>query len=338
VRLVEEIWEGDTAAGRLARTALTPFEGLYRAVVAARGSLYDRGILESVQSPIPVISIGNLTVGGTGKTPVASWFAKRLTESGATPAIVLRGYGTDEILVHRELVPGLLVVADRNRPQGIRRAAAEGATVAVLDDAFQHRRAVRDADVVIVSADSWSGRVRLIPAGPWRERLDSIARASIALITRKAASEERADEVAQAISLVAPQLDQARIRLRMSSLVDASKHDQTADISSLSGMKVLAVSAVGDPTAFTRQISMTGAAVTAVVYEDHHPFSASDVDRIIHESKDYDIIVCTLKDAVKLRSLWPASGPALWYVSQSLDVETGAASLDTLLERFRPAK
>jgi glutamate dehydrogenase (NAD(P)+) len=78
--------------------------------------------------------------------------------------------------------------------------------------------------------------------------------------------------------------------------------------------------------------------VTAVVYEDHHPFSASDVDRIIHESKDYDIIVCTLKDAVKLRSLWPASGPALWYVSQSLDVETGAASLDTLLERFRPAK
>jgi len=154
VRFVERIWEGNGVPERVARAVLFPFEELYRGVVAVRGQLYDRELLGSIHSSIPVISVGNLTVGGTGKTPVANWIAGTLREHGAKPAIVLRGYGIDEILVHRELTPGLPVIAAKDRAEGIGRAAAAGATVVVLDDAFQHRRAARDADIVIVSADS----------------------------------------------------------------------------------------------------------------------------------------------------------------------------------------
>lgn len=338
MRFVEEIWEGQGAADRLARAALRPFEGLYRGAVSIRGQLYDHGVLGAVKSPIPVISVGNLTVGGTGKTPVASWVATRLNDLNAKPAIVLRGYGGDEILVHRQLLPGVPVIADRDRSEGILRAAAQGATVAVLDDAFQHRRAMRDADIVIVSADTWTGKVRLLPAGPWREPLESIGRASLVVISRKAASVEDAEGVAHAIAQVAPVLPQVTVRLRMSGLVNAGSGEEQRSLSSLSGKRVLAVSAVGDPGSFTRQLMLLGADVTAVPFRDHHPFSAEDTALLVRRSSDYDIIVCTLKDAVKLRSFWPADGQSLWYVSQSLDIETGAADIDNLLGRFRPAK
>jgi tetraacyldisaccharide 4'-kinase len=109
-------------------------------------------------------------------------------------------------------------------------------------------------------------------------------------------------------------------------------------LSTLSGRKVLAVSAVGDPRSFTRQLILIGAEVTAISFPDHHAFSAADAAHIAKRSNDYDIVVCTLKDAVKLRSLWPDGGPSLWYVSQSLDIETGAANIDNLLGLFRPAK
>jgi tetraacyldisaccharide 4'-kinase len=338
MRFVDEIWEGDDAGDRLARAALSPFASLYGGVVKVRGQLYDRGILPSVRSPIPVISIGNLTVGGTGKTPVTSWTAQRLSEEGARPAIILRGYGGDEILVHQQLLPDVPVFAGKNRPEGIRLAAAQGATVAVLDDAFQHRRAERDADIVLVSADSWTGEVRLLPAGPWREPLESIKRATLAVITRKAASVAEASEVSRAVARVAPELPQTLVRLRISGLVEATNTGEVRNLSVLSGSKVIAISAIGDPTAFVHQLTLIGAEVTPISFADHHPFSADDAMRIAARSNDYDFIVCTLKDAVKLRTVWPAGARSLWYVSQSLDVEEGAANIDNLLGRFRPAK
>ncbi len=337
MRVVERIWEGDGGAESVARALLLPFETLYRGVVAVRGNLYDRGILASVRSPIPVISVGNLTVGGTGKTPIANWIASRLRDGGATPAIVLRGYGDDEVVVHRELTPGLLVIASKDRAEGIRRAAAEGATVAVLDDAFQHRSAARDADIAIVSADGWTGKTRLLPAGPWREPIESIGRASLAIISRKAATEEVAAEVGHRIEQVAPHVPQAVVRLRASTLISATDSGQRRDASVLSGRRILAVSAIGNPEAFAKQLRLLGAEVNPRAFPDHHAFSSEDVARIIDDSSGSDMVVCTLKDAVKLRLLWRASGPALWYVSQSLDVENGSAAIDELLVRFKTA-
>jgi tetraacyldisaccharide 4'-kinase len=246
------------------------------------------------------------------------------------PAIVLRGYGGDEILVHRQLNPGLEVIASKDRGEGIAKASSRGATVAVLDDAFQHRRAGRDADVVLVSADSWTGRTQLLPAGPWREPLSSIRRASLAVITRKAVGEDRVARVAEAISRVAPDLRQATLRLRMSDLTRVGGGDSLHP-ESLAGKRVLAVSAIGDPAAFIRQLSLLGASVTPFSYPDHHPFSRADSVKILSESSGHDAIVCTLKDVVKLGPLWPAKGPALWYVSQIVDVESGHGAIDDLI-------
>ena len=334
MRFVDRLWNGEGQADQIARTALLPLEALYRGAVAVRSELYDRHVLPIVTSTVPVLSIGNLTVGGTGKTPIASWFAGRIARDGGKPAIVLRGYGGDEVLVHRALTPDIEVIVDKDRASGIRRAADAGATAVVLDDAFQHRRASRQADVVVVSADAWTGRTRMLPAGPWREPLESIRRASIALISRKSASTEKLDEVARAIAEVAPQLAQASVRLRMSEVALVGSPATRQDVSTIAGKRILAVSAIGDPGAFNGQLVQLGATVASVVFADHHAYSTTDVDRILTQSRGQDLIVCTLKDGVKLGPLWPASAPPLWYVSQSLDVERGLAEIDDILSPF----
>ena len=162
--VVERIWWGDDALARAARLALAPLEGAYRGVIALRGSLYDAGLLPARQTAVPAISVGNLSVGGTGKTPVAAFVASELRARGGKPAIVLRGYGGDEPLVHATLNPGVPVVVSPDRVAGVAEARVLGADVAVLDDAFQHRRAERWADVVLISADRWTDDRRLLPA------------------------------------------------------------------------------------------------------------------------------------------------------------------------------
>ena len=164
-RVIEAIWTGRGKPARVARALLAPAEVLYRAVVVTRGKFYDWGIFRAKRFSVPVLSVGNLSVGGTGKTPVAAWLARRFAGMGSVPAIVLRGYGGDEILVHERLNEGIPVIASADRVRGIREAIAEGVDVVVLDDAFQHRRARRDADVLLVSADAWTGKPRLLPAG-----------------------------------------------------------------------------------------------------------------------------------------------------------------------------
>jgi tetraacyldisaccharide 4'-kinase len=168
-RLVERVWFGTDALASTVRTALIPAERVFGGLVGARDILYDAGWLPARATPIPAVSVGNLTVGGTGKTPMAAWIARGLAARGARPAIVLRGYGDDEPLVHRVLNPEIPVVIGADRVDAVGRAAAGGATVAVLDDAFQHRRVQRAADIVLVSADRWTGQV---PPGRAMARTD----------------------------------------------------------------------------------------------------------------------------------------------------------------------
>ena len=140
--IVETVWRGRGKRARAARTLLTPFEMGYRGVVVTRGWLYDKGLFRSEEFSAPVISVGNLSVGGTGKTPVSAWIATRLAEKGAKPGIVLRGYGGDETLVHERLNPGVPVVesadrfleVDSNRPG--RRAIFERVAFPPRDEVF----------------------------------------------------------------------------------------------------------------------------------------------------------------------------------------------------------
>ncbi|HVF38423.1 MAG TPA: tetraacyldisaccharide 4'-kinase [Gemmatimonadaceae bacterium] len=338
MQFIERVWRDRTTVWRVARAALWPLEGAYRAVVASRAALYAAGIVHSKKSRIPVLSVGNLTVGGTGKTPVSSWLAARLSDRGAAPAIVLRGYGGDEPLVHARINPGLPVVIASNRLAGIEEAIALGADVAVLDDAFQHRRASRTADIVLVSADNWSDEIRLLPAGPWRESLEAIRRATLVIITAKIASDEEVERASRAIRDVAPKLDQATVRLRPGALQSVADASDARGLESLLGKRVLAVAAVADPEAFFAQLSALGSVVTKSPFADHHAFSAAEAANLAAAGRDVDMVVCTLKDAVKLRLLWPAGAPALWYVSLSVDVIDGLEAIDGILEGVLAAR
>lgn len=331
MRSVEGLWHGTRPLDRAARLALGPAEGLYRGITALRGAVYDTGLLTAHRSPVAVVSVGNLTVGGTGKTPVSAWIAATLASRGMRPAIVLRGYGGDEPMVHARLNPGVPVIVNAARLDGIREAVAAGANVAVLDDGFQHRRAARDLDVVLVSADNWTGSQRLLPAGPWREPLSAIKRASIVIITRKVASDAECEAVGAAIRSVAPGVPQARIRLTPSHLVSAVDEDTVLPLARLKRARVLAIAAVADPEAFFSQLELAGAAVSRLAFRDHHAFTEGEIDQIATDSSNADFVICTLKDAVKLAPLWPPGATPLWYVSQSLQVESGSRGIDELL-------
>ncbi|HEV7837471.1 MAG TPA: tetraacyldisaccharide 4'-kinase, partial [Gemmatimonadaceae bacterium] len=118
--LVEALWTGRGRGPRAARALLRPAEAIYGLVVGGRGLLYDWKVFRAESFSVPILSIGNLSVGGTGKTPIAAWFASRLSAKGVKPGIVLRGYGGDETIVHRRLNEGVPVIASADRVRGIR--------------------------------------------------------------------------------------------------------------------------------------------------------------------------------------------------------------------------
>ena len=337
-RLVEHIWFGDDAAARMTRRALAPLEMLYRSVVGVREALYDTGLLASQEPAVPTLSIGNLTVGGTGKTPVAAWIARGLAQRGARPAIVLRGYGDDEPEVHRTLNPDIPVIVSADRVAGVLAARQAGATIAVLDDAFQHRRIAREADLVLVSADRWTGTTRMLPAGPWREPLRAVRRATLILVTRKAATLDAADAVNIALAEVAPKVPRSTVHLAPTQLVDARRPTSTRPVTDVGGETVHVLAAIGDPRALVKQLEALGATIRADVYPDHHHFSDEEIARFARSVPADGLAICTLKDAVKLADRWPREAPTLWYVSQHIIVERGVGGVDRILDDLARAQ
>ena len=336
-RRLEHLWWGTGLGARAARAALLPASLLYRVATAVHAGLYRTGLRRAHALTLPAISVGNLTVGGTGKTPIAAWIASTLTRQGAHPAIVMRGYGEDEPLVHERLNPEVPVVVSPDRVRGAERASTLGADIVVLDDAFQHRRAARNADLVLLSADRWTSAPRLLPAGPWRESLSALRRASMVLVTRKAASPATASAVADTIRHRFPGVPVGVAALVLQELRSVAG-ESTMPLEALAGARVLAIVAIGDPSAFLRQLAATDATVRAAVFPDHHAYTHAEVARLASMMAAGEIAVCTLKDAVKLTPHWPREAPPLWYVSQTVRVEEGRDALDALLTRVLAAR
>lgn len=324
-------WAADGVVSR----ALAPLGVMYGVAMSVRNAAYASGLRRVTPTSAPTISVGNLTVGGTGKTPVSAWFAEQLAARGARPGIVLRGYGADEPLVHRTLVPSAVVVADPDRVRGSARAVASGARAIVLDDAFQHRRAGRTVDVVLVAAEQGLPG-RCLPAGPLREPWSGIRRADALIVTRKTASPEAASGMASALSarwgrpVAVMHLAPGALR-RVDGAAEASSAAVPAP-----GSRVLAVSGIGEPAAFHGQLAASGFDVTPMPFPDHHAFTAADVQQVVARADGVGAVVCTLKDAVKLTPLWPARAPTLWYLSQAVRLEAGQGILDGLLDRLAP--
>lgn len=328
------LWYGQAPAARLARMLLAPVSWAFGWIVARRNAASDAVALAA--PVVPVISVGNLTVGGTGKTPISAWIAEKLRAGGGSPALVLRGYGDDEVLVHERVNPGIPVLVGADRNVQVQRAADAGADVVVLDDAFQHRRAARTADVVLVSADRWTGDVRLLPAGPFREPLRSLRRAALVIVTVKSAP---ADRVAATTAAIRLQTDSTVVTV---DLVPAScvaiADGATIDPAAWHGRRILAVCGIGDPVAFNEQLVALGLNATTLVFADHQAYDERLVARIAARAAGFDVVLCTLKDAVKLGPKWSGSAVPLWYLSQSVVPRDGAGALDALVQSVLDAR
>lgn len=304
-RWIRTWWRGEAGvAGTLANVVAAPVEAAFRGVVRLRNALYGAGLLPSQPGDLPVISVGNLTVGGTGKTPVSAWMVRTFIESGVAPALVARGYGRDELLLHARWNPGVPVVAAARRWEGVRQAAHSGAEVVVVDDGFQHRKLRRDADVVLLAAETpFPGRS--LPRGPYREQPGALRRADLVIVTRKGASEEEARRVVDRVGESAPDVPVARV-----ALVAIGWGTLTGGEGGPPEELPMVVTGVAQPegvrTLARRQLglgldgaSRRGDATPLMAFPDHHEFDLADVMAVARASAGRPVVV-TEKDAVKL--------------------------------------
>ena len=293
-------WDGQSGPlGRLMVGLLLPTEVLYRGAIALRNRCYDLGFLSRFESGIPIISVGNLAVGGTGKTPVASWLIARLTTMGHQPALVTRGYGADEILLYKVRNPGVPVVARKSKIKGVAQAAKEGANVAVLDDGFQHRAARRDVDIVLLAAEQGTDSP-LLPRGRFREPLSALSRADAIVVTRKVATQEEACAVGRLAMDKAPKAVLGQIHLGEDVWTELEGDSPVETYAGPPAGDLLAVSSIAEPDGFHGMVRSKASGVLAyMAFPDHHPFSHKDIRRIVERAAGRPIVV-TEKDAVKL--------------------------------------
>ena len=318
--MVRKVWNEEQGADptgavrAVSRLLSLPYQG----AVAARNRLYDRGILRQERLPCPVVSVGNLTVGGTGKTPTVILIARVLRQQGRRPAVLSRGYGGtarapvntvsdgkrilmkwqeagDEPLLIAKAVPEVPVLTG---PERIRtgRVAVEryGADVLILDDAFQHRALFRDLDIVMLDAARPLGNGFLLPRGPLREPQDALGRAHLLIRTGNPESEAPLPRV--------PSPPSFRGVHRPRELVEAATA-RALPLDELHGIKVCAFAGIGHPDAFRQTLAALGAEVVSFqVFPDHHPYLLSDLEvlRRLADESAADRIVTTEKDGIRL--------------------------------------
>lgn len=318
------------------RFLLLPLAPLYRGAVAARVSAYKRGWLSRARLDAPVISVGNLTFGGTGKTPTVIALVRDLVRLGRRPAILTRGYKRrddaqvvvlgpdprqgvhevgDEPLEMARRLPGVPVVVDADRERGGREAIRLGADVLVLDDGFQHLRLERDLDLVLIDAgDPWGGG-RLPPLGRLREPVSGLNRAGAVLIT-KVPEDWRpvVEEIERAVDEIAPHLQVFVARMR-STRVRVPGEGWTG-VEVLAGRRVFAFAGLGRPQGFAETLVGAGAEIAGERwFPDHHDYNDRDFALVSTAAEAAGAIaVTTTKDAVKL-----PTDAAVWVVEAEME-------------------
>jgi len=278
--------------GGLLRLLTLPMEIGFRGASGLRNRLYDGGVLPVQRIPVPVISVGNLSVGGSGKTPLSAWLVRGLRARGETPALIVHGYGKDELILHRRWNPDCMVMAEQDRSFGAWKAARRGATVVVLDDGFQHRRLARDLDLVLIPSHTPT-RTRLLPRGPFREPLSAVSRADLVAITQK----ESGQPVLRLEERLATLLNEPPLRIAF--LPDCWT-ELTGRPAAAPDRDFLAICGIGDPDAFARTLrEATGRDGEMLAFPDHHEYAGGDITEISRRLRDR-ALVTTEKDAVKL--------------------------------------
>ena len=337
---------------------LRPAALLYRAVVQVRNLLFEKKIFRSRRAPVPVLSIGNITAGGTGKTPLADWIIRFLILCGERPALLSRGYGRstkgvvlvsdgetllcgsresgDESAMLAARNPGIVAAVAEKRTDGaafiMRRFASRPPSVIVLDDAFQHRQLHRDLDIVVVNAAEAYFNAAMLPEGRLREPLANIRRADIAVISN---ANDRKTASAIAADLERRGLRVAQARTSPGSLVpfiDAEKPETARP-----GCSVLAFAGIGSPEGFVGSLEAFGCTVESRrFFRDHEPYTREKLLPMLEEARKKGILpVTTEKDYYRmLGEPWFAELSAeypLHFLEISLEFTEGREVLEKML-------
>lgn len=314
---------------------LAPLSWLYAGIIRLRGALYRRGILARGRAPVPVIVVGNLVVGGTGKTPFTAALLDALSDAAFRPGVVSRGHPVgpatpivvtrvsraedvgDEPLIHA--ARGVPVVVCRDRLRAARHLCAHDPAVDVIvaDDALQHHRLARDIEIEVVSAERGYGNGRLLPVGPMREPLGRVGTCDFRVVI---------GDDAPGVRLAGPSGAAQAWRVRRALGQPANLlTGQTAGWETFRGRRVTIMAGIAHPELFAQALERHGVVGELIALPDHHAYAEADLTRL-----DDAPILVTEKDAVKLARLADAR---VWVVP--LRLELPAAFVATLIDRLR---
>ncbi len=350
--LIRAAWERKGLNGKLLWLLLLPASLLYTAVVELRNFCFSHRLLRSVRLPRPVVSVGNLTVGGTGKTPTCLWLARELSQRGLTVGILSRGYrraeknpvvlrpndanppsvdksGDEPFMMARIYGLTVGVGADRAASAAALLRSQDDIDVFVLDDGFQHRRVRRDVDLLLLGQQA-SGSV--LPAGPFREPKGNLRRADFLLATGGDGLWNSAipNELAGASFSAA---------LRGVCLIGFSREGaREFPLTLLYRSKILTVTGIADPRGLYRLIhEWEGEIVETLEFPDHHTYGARDWQQISRMARLVDLIITTEKDILKLAP-FPFAKDKLLALRVALEVENGDALVDGIVEKIHAAR
>lgn len=334
---LQRVWYGSPA--HWFSLLLLPCSWLFRIVVALRRWGYRAGVLRRWRVARPVVVVGNITVGGTGKTPFTIWLAEQLAARGVRVGIVLRGYGGqgtqwphevradtswEEVGDEAKLLAartGAIVVAGPDRVADARRAIDLGAQVVLSDDGLQHYRLGRDCEIAVIDAQRGFGNGRCLPAGPLREPPHRLREASMIVLTRRQGS--------RAASL-AGLGDPVSVEMRLGDAISLTSGERRP-LSSFAGAPVHAVAGIGNPQAFFDALTAAGLSVRAHALPDHARLSAQDI-----AFPDDSTVLMTEKDAVKCGGFVDARH---WAVRLDIAISAAdAARVQALLDRIVVAR
>lgn len=336
---------------KVLRSCLRVAEFPYTWVVELRNRAYDTGRRAAQRVEAPVISVGNITTGGTGKTPLVAWLARWFLERQVPVALISRGYKAeadgpnDEARELHQALPHVPHIQNPDRVAAARQAIDQwGAQLLVLDDAFQHRRIHRDLDIVLVDALQPFGYGHLLPRGLLREPLARLARADVIGLSRaETVDDAQRTALRQAIARYAPDALWVELAHRPHHLVNSER--ALGPLADLAGRRVAAFCGIGNPQGFRHVLQTLGCEVAAFrPLPDHYPYRPAEqvqLEQWLAAQGTLDRVLCTGKDLVKIARTQLAGVP-LWAVAVEIEITAGRGELESrlaaLLDRLGPPR
>lgn len=331
-------------AATLFRGSLWTFSLGYTLAASVRNRLYDRGLKTAHHAGVPVVSVGNITTGGTGKTPLVAFLANWFKGQGVTPAILSRGYravdggANDEKMVLDLLCPSIPHLQNPDRVASAKAAVKEHqAQALLLDDGFQHRRLARDLDLLLIDATNPWGYGAVLPRGLLREPLSGIRRADFAIITRAdQVTEVELEKIRQGIHRHHPSLEIAEVAFVPMRLVNAE--GATATFEEFREKLVVRFCGIGNPAGFERMLKNRGFFIsTSRTFPDHHLYTEADLEMLgkLAEYESAAALFTTQKDLVKIPRT-ELNGVPLWAVEIGIRWQAGEELLLNRLRKLLP--